>query len=134
MGGDSMTHVITQNGALINKGEWEYMVVTDEVVTNPYVGDGEPPEGWDFGVVTTHTITNPLPEGALDEDLDVFYDREGVLRLVRDAETMESESRHQAASAELAELLIDVQLGLASPEEIERAKELRAFLKESSLA
>ena len=129
-----MTHVITQNGALINKGEWEYMVVTDEVVTNPYVGDGEPPEDWDFGVVTTHTITNPLPEGALDEDLDVFYDREGVLRLVRDAEAFESESRHQAASAELAELLIDVQLGLASPEEIERAKELLAFLKESSLA
>lgn len=128
-----MTHVITQNGALINKGEWEYMVVTDEVVTNPYVGDGEPPEGWDFGVVTTHTITNPLPEGALDEDLDVFYDREGVLRLVRDAEGMESESRRQAASVELSELLIDIQLGMANPEEVERAKELRTLLKENPL-
>lgn len=126
-----MTHVITQNGALINKGEWEYMVVTDEVITNPYVGDGEPPDGWDFGVVTTHTITNPLPEGALDEDLDVFYDREGVLRLVRDASAFEEESRRQAASAELSNLMVDVQLGLASPEEVERAQALRTYLKEN---
>ena len=126
-----MTHVITQNGALINKGEWVYMVVTDEVITNPYVGDGEPPDGWDFGVVTTHTITNPLPEGALDEDLDVFYDREGVLRLVRDASAFEEESRRQAASAELSNLMVDVQLGLASPEEVERAQALRTYLKEN---
>lgn len=103
------------------------------MLTNPYVGDGEPPEDWDFGVVTTQTITNPLPEGALDEDLDVFYDRAGVLRLVRDAEAMESESRRQAASAELSELLIDIQLGMASPEEVERAKELRTFLKRNPL-
>ena len=129
-----MTKVITQYGALINRGEWEYRVVTEETVTNPYVGEDEPPEDWDFGVITTHTITNPLPEGAIEEELDVFYDREGVLRLVRDAEAMESESRRQSASAELSELLVDIQLGMASPEEVERARHLRAFLKENPLS
>lgn len=128
-----MTKVITQYGALINRGEWEYQVVTEETVTNPYVGDGEPPEDWDFGLLTTHAITNPLPEGAIEEELDVFYDRDGILRLVRDAEAMESESRRQSASAELSELLIDIQLGVASPKEVERAKELRTFLKENPL-
>lgn len=50
-----------------------------------------------------------------------------------DAEAFESESRRQAASAELSELLIDIQLGMASPEEVERAKELWTFLKELSM-
>ena len=126
--------VITVNGRLENCGDWDYAVATQDDITNPYLGDGEPPSDWDYGIVITNTVMNPLPEGAIEEELDVFYDRVGTLRLVRDAASLELESRIASANVELSELLIDVQLGMAGPEEIERAKELRAFLKENPLS
>ncbi|MNJ30867.1 hypothetical protein D3C77_254790 [compost metagenome] len=129
-----MTKVITLNGSIINLGDWDYKVEVIEESTNPYLGEDIPPEDWDWGIVRKFTIHNPLPEGAIEEVLDIFYDRDGSLRLVRDAEAMEAESRRQAASAELSELMVDVQLNMASPEEMERAKELRAFLKENPLS
>lgn len=128
-----MTLVITQNGVLINRGEWDYGVLIDERITNPYTGEAPAPDDWDYGIVVTETITSPLPEGAIEEDLDVFYDAKGVMRLVRDAPAFEAESRFASYSAELAELMIDIQLAMASPEEIERAKYLRTFLKENPL-
>lgn len=49
------------------------------------------------------------------------------------SETIEAkyalEIQKEEDAAELADLMIDIQLGLATPEEIERAKELRLKLK-----
>ncbi|MNP56225.1 hypothetical protein D3C76_1509340 [compost metagenome] len=91
------------------------------------------PDDWDHQIYQQDVVGNPLPDGAIEEDLDIFFDRLGVLRLVRDAEAMELESRIASANAELSELLIDIQLGMANPEDVERAKELRTFLKENPL-
>lgn len=131
--GREMKKVITLDGKIINLGPWDYQVYQVDVVGNPFPGPMAAPDDWDHQIYQQDVVGNPLPDGATEEDLDVFFDRQGVLRLVRDAEAMELESRIASANAELSELLIDIQLGMANPEDVERAKELRTFLKENPL-
>lgn len=124
--------VITVNGRLENKGEWDYKIEVKEESTNPYVGEDAPPDDWDWGIVREFIIHNPLPEGAIEEELDIFYDREGCIRLLRDATSYETESRLASATSELSELIIDIKLDMASDEAIVRARELRTFIKDNS--
>lgn len=120
--------VITVNGRLENRGDWDYQVSTEEETTNPC--DMIPaPIDWDYGVKIVSTINNPLPEGAIEEELEVFFDRFGTLRLARDAASFELDSRIAAANIELAELMADVTLGLATDADKARAVELRTFIK-----
>lgn len=121
--------VITVNGRLVNRGDWDYAVATEEDITNPYRGEDEPPSDWDYGIAITHTVMNPLPEGAIEEELEVFYDRNGTLRLARDAAAFELESRIVSAKVELDTLMMDITLGLATDAQKARAVELRARLK-----
>jgi hypothetical protein len=51
--------VITLNNEIINIGEWDYKKKT--------LGD------------STETVTNPLPEGAIEEDLEVSYTTDGKI-------------------------------------------------------
>lgn len=133
MGGERMNKVITLDGKIINLGEWDYLVSYEDRVGNPFPGPLEAPPDWDFRVAQVPVVGNPMPEGAIEEEIDVFFGRDGVLRRVDTAHEYELESRVAAASYELSELLVDIRLGLATPEELERAKQLRTFIKENPL-
>lgn len=123
--------VITVDGRLENLGTWDFQPYEVEVINNPFPGPLKAPEGWDYKITYRTEYANPLPAGAIEEDLEVFYDRQGSLRRVDQAAELELETKVRAAKVELKELILDIQLGLASPEEIERAKTLRVFLKEN---
>ena len=123
--------VFTVGGRLTNLGEWDYQLYQVAEINNPFPGPMEAPDDWDLQITYRTECENPMPEDAIEEELEVFFDRSGTLHLVRDAEGLEMESRVIAANEELVELMKDVLLGLATPEDIERAKELRIFLKNS---
>ena len=128
-----MSKVITLGGKIINRGDWECQVYYVDKVNRPFPGPLEAPDDWDYEITKERIEGNPLPEGAIEEDLDIFFDRQETLRRVDEAHLFERESRMASASGELSELLIDIQLGVASPEEVERARELRVFLKGNPL-
>lgn len=131
MGGGSMItfeKVITVNGRLVNRGEWDYQITTTEEIANPCELNPAPVD-WDYGVKTVSTINSPLPEGAIEEDIEIFFDRSGTLRLVRDSASFEIESRIAAANIELAALMTDITLGLATDAQRALAVELRTFIK-----
>lgn len=74
-----MRKVITLNGSLIHIGEWEYLPYTDRVVNNPYLGEGDAPEDWDFDIKFVEVVSNPLPEGAIEEELEIVESAKGRL-------------------------------------------------------
>jgi hypothetical protein len=124
--------VIIVDGKLENIGEWDYLQYEEEIINNPFPGPMDAPDGWDYKITYETKIANPLPEGAVVDELEVFYDRLGTARLVDSAADFELESRLIAAKAEFEELWVDIKFDLASDEEVERAKVLRAFIKENS--
>lgn len=126
-----MTRVVTLNGEIINVGDWDLQLVVVDNIGNPYDGEGDPPEDWDYQITTTMEAMNPKPDGAIVEDIDIMYDAEGRIRRADEAHKYELIAKLAEAKRELDELMVDIQLGMASPEEIERAKELRTFIKEN---
>lgn len=126
-----MTQVITLDGEIINVGPWDAQEEYVEVVTNPYNLGGDPPENWDFGIVVELREINPLPQGAIEEDLEIMYDHEGRVRRASDSAKYALIAQIGAAKSELDSLMVDIQLGMASPGDIDRAKELRVFLKDN---
>lgn len=74
-----MRKVITLDGRLIHIGEWDYMSYTDRVIDNPYLGEGDAPDDWDFGIRYVEVISNPLPEGAIEEELEIVESAKGRL-------------------------------------------------------
>lgn len=131
MGGEMITieKVITVNGRLVNLGEWDYKPYQHEIVNNPFPGPMEAPHDWDYKITYEERYANPLPEGAIEEELEVFFDRDGTLRRVDQAAEFELATRLAEASVELNDLMIDITLGLATAEQIDRARVLRAALK-----
>lgn len=129
----TLEKVVTLDGNLINIGAWDFKPYNVEVINNPFPGPMEAPDDWDFQITYREEIGNPLPEGAIEEELEVFFDRAGSARLVDQAADLELVSRVNAAAAELGSLMMDALLGLASPDELERAKSLRMFLKDNPL-
>jgi len=127
-----LTKVVTLNGVIINRGEWEYQLFQAEVINNPFPGPLQAPEDWDYQITYETLVGNPMPEGAVEEELEVFYDRQESLRRVNQAAELEIATRVAEAKAELTLLYPDVLFGLASDETVERARELRVFIKEHS--
>lgn len=125
----STEKVITINGRLENLGAWDYKPYQHEIINRPFPGPLEAPEDWDYQITYEERYANPLPEGAVEEELEVFFDRDGTLRRVDQAAEFELATRLAEASVELNDLMIDITLGLATAEQIERAKTLRALLK-----
>lgn len=125
--------VVIVDGRLENIGDWDFMPYEVEIIGNPFPGPMDAPPGWDFQISYERRFANPLPEGAIIDEREVFFDRAGSARLVDQAAELEHISRVQAAAKEFDELWKDVSLGLATPEETARAAELRTFLKENPL-
>lgn len=124
-----MTEVIVLDGVIINIGEWDYMAREVEVVGNPYLESEVAPEGWDFQITTEVHIDNPLPEGATKGLHEIFLDNSGTYWLASRKPEVTSLDQLAKDKAELAELLVDIQLGLATPAEVARAVELRTSIK-----
>jgi hypothetical protein len=55
-----MSKVFTLNGQIINIGEWDYCITTDD-------------EG-------SELVSNPLPDGAIEEDVEYVHDAKGRVR------------------------------------------------------
>lgn len=79
-----MTKVITLNNKLINVGEWDYCIVKELVAMNPWESDGEAPEDWDYQYQEVEIETNPLPEGAIEQDVELVESAKGRLLLSTD--------------------------------------------------
>jgi hypothetical protein len=79
-----MTKVFTQDGKIINVGDWDYQVYQVEVVGNPFPGPMEPPEDWDYQIRYEDVTGNPLPDGAIEEDRTVVESANGRLLLAED--------------------------------------------------
>lgn len=126
----SLDKVITLDGELINLGEWDYMPYSDEVIGNPFPGPMSAPADWDFQITYIPRVGNPLPEGAIEEEQDVFFDRVGKLRLVAQAAEYEKITRLAKAKEELSLLMPKVQLGLATDEQKARSVELYLLVEE----
>jgi hypothetical protein len=129
----TLEKVVTLDGDLINIGAWDFKPYKVEVINNPFPGPMEAPDDWDFHISYREEIGNPLPEGAIEAELEVFFDRAGSARLVDQAADLELVSRVNSATVELSSLMTDALLGLASPDELDRAKALRLFLKDNPL-
>jgi hypothetical protein len=80
MGGE-MTKVFTLDGKIINVGEWDYQIYQDEVVGNSFPGPMDAPSDWDYQISIEDFIGNPLPEGAIEQDREVFESEKGRLLL-----------------------------------------------------
>lgn len=91
MGGE-MTKVITLDGELINIGAWDYQLNVEEVVGNPYTGEGDPPGDWDFQIIIEEVIRNPMPDGAKEEDLEIIESAKGRLLLATDWERLREDA------------------------------------------
>lgn len=126
-----MTKVISLEGEIINVGDWDYMIHQVETINNPFPGPLAAPPDWDFQVTYEELIGNPLPDGAIEEDIEIIYDSDGRIRRADEAEKYDLIAQLADAKRELDDLMVDIQLGLATPEEIERAKELRTFIKDN---
>lgn len=129
-----MTKVFTLEGEIINVGDWDYKVYQEPIINNPFPGPMEAPEDWDFQFTYEDRVGNPLPEGAIEEDIEIIYDSEGRVRRADEAEKYDLIARLAEAKRELDELMVDIQLGMATPEEVARAKELRTFIKDNPVA
>lgn len=127
-----MTKVFTLEGEIINVGDWDYQVYLAPVVNNPFPGPMEAPDDWDFQITNEEFIGNPLPEGAIEEDLEIIYDSFGRVRRAEESAKYELIAQIEDAKKELNSLMVDIQLGIATQEEIDRAIELRVFIKNNS--
>lgn len=79
-----MTKVFLQGGELLNVGEWDYQLFTEELVGNPWTGEGEAPEDWDFDIQHEIREGNPLPPGAIEADVEIATTAKGRLVLATD--------------------------------------------------
>lgn len=127
-----MSKVFTLDGSIINYGDWDYQEFYEIQYLNPYTGEGPEPVDWDPQQVEVLVIGNPLPEGAIEEDLDVDFDSRGILRRVSEIPAAEISYTVENYRKELSELTLDIQLGLATEASIERAKTIRSFILENS--
>lgn len=76
-----MTMVITLDGKIINVGPWDYKVSQEAVATKPFPGGPLPaPDDWDYGIEYIEVVGNPLPEGAIEEDIEIVADALGRIR------------------------------------------------------
>lgn len=121
--------VVLVGGQLWNLGKWDTQERQEEVVNRPFPGPLEAPDGWDYQITYRTVETNPLPEGAVTTFEEVFFDREGSLRLVSQAGELELETLRVSRTVELRDLMDAVNLGIATDAERARAIELRALLK-----
>lgn len=65
------------DGAVINKGPWDYQRYEETVHGNPYTDSGDPPEYWDYQEYEVSRVGNPLPEGAVEGDFDICQTADG---------------------------------------------------------
>lgn len=126
-----MSKVYTLDGVIINLGDWDFQESFELRYGNPYLGEGPEPEDWKSYPYEEVVINNPLPEGAIEEDLEVSFDSRGILRRSEDLQRVETSYLVEAYRKELVDLTLDIQLGLATDEDLERAKTIRTFIREN---
>ena len=124
-----MTMIIMLGEEIINIGPWDYAPQQVPVINNPFPGPMDPPEDWDFQASFEVQFDNPLPEGAVEVDREIFMDSNGKYWLTSQADVVAIAEQLVKDKAELAELLIDIQLSMATPEQLARAVELRTAIK-----
>lgn len=122
--------VVDAEGNLQNRGGWDFLVVNDVIECNPWTGEGEAPDDWDLQCLERGIVTNPLPDGFRDEYHEVFFDKHGSLHLERDRAIVEAREAREAMRVELKEILEANAFGEATPEQLERGREIRQKLKE----
>lgn len=68
-----MTKCTTLDGAVINVGPWDYQIEQREeerfgVIPEPILGKH---------VITVEVVTNPIPDGAIEEDIELAWTADG---------------------------------------------------------
>lgn len=131
-----MTKVYTLDGNIINVGDWDLQIVSEQIIGRPFPGPlTTPPDDWDYQISFVDWVTNPLPEGAIEEDIEIYYDSKGSIQRLSDKERLDAlelaAETLKAYEAELTSIMRYVGLGDATQEQVDRAKFLRDYIKEA---